>query len=173
MKLNILQPLFLLAIFSTAPGVLAAPCPTDVKSLIQTGSTESMSPVNYKVVAYALKMRKSDFISSQELDFNDGPLIPFLKKQGFDKFMTPGDPASAKRINSTSLLTKDDPPVEIPMIGLKQVERHECVAYDPSSNSLIRLTRRIIYWKVKGTSHKVTTSTNSYDGFKLFTASDF
>ena len=173
MSFNIIQSVFLLAVFASAPGALAAPCPSGIRSLIKKGSTDSMAPVNYKMVAHALNMRKSDFIARHELAFDGGPLMPCIQKRGFEECMTPGNPSSAKKINGTFLLTRDNPPDEIPMTWLKQIVTYECVAYDPSSKGLIRLTRKKISWKVQGASHNVITSANSYSGYRLFAVSDF
>lgn len=151
----------------------ASACPSNLASKIANGSFESLTQVDYRIVAMSLSMSKQDFRNSQELSYNGGPLMPCVESRLWETCGMPGNPLSEKRINGSALLTKDVPPVEVPLIGKSQSRLTSCIAFNPQNKQLIVLVQRLISWKVSGTSHTVVTSTNSYDGYQIISTLDF
>jgi len=151
----------------------AAECPPDLSLQVKSGSYSSLARVDYLSIARSLSMRKADLRASQELSFNGGPLMPCVDAGSWESCSIPGDLSTEKRISTNSLLTKDDPPVEVPLVAISDRHESKCVAFNPKSKQFIVLRQYLITWKVSGTSNQVTTSTNSYEGYELVSASDF
>ena len=116
---------------------------------------------------------KNKLRSAQEMSWNGDYFMPCQRKRDYEVCMDPDNPSTAKRITATGILTKDNPPVEIPLIGTNQRVVYSCVAFDSQRNQILVLSSKEIAWKVKGTSNRVYTSTNYYKAYELVGTDSF